>query len=204
MIETNNFGPPLSTDPWVGLQSNLGTGNVDRTIRSPLPAGTTFSNGMLDLVSSEPLLWNCPADAFLLAKIHHFKDRVILGSCYIVSLSPSFVSLDTKTILDKRDFKAGPYGSALSRAYCMSKLRSYPGMLWGDDGTLPPFIHFKSQPSSRKTGSNHLVTTPEPLAICSRYYADVYGEISSHFNFKRSHSELKMRSVSCPENFDPC
>jgi hypothetical protein len=171
LFETNNFDPPLSTDPWVDLQSNPGTGNVDGTVRSTLPAGTTFSNGMLDLVSSGPLSWSCPADAFLLAQIHYFKDRVILGSYYVVNLSPSFVSLDPKTILEKRDFKAGPYGSALGRAYCISTLRSYPGMLCGNDGTLPSFIHLQSRRSSWKSDfegvGNHVVAPSGPLAICS-------------------------------------
>jgi hypothetical protein len=166
LFETD-FDPPPSTDPWVDLKSNPGTGNVEGTVRSTLPAGITFSNGMLDLVSSEPLSWSCPVDAFLLAQIHHFKDRVILASYYIVSLLPSFVSLDTKTILEKRDLKASPSGSALSRAYCMSTLRFYPGMLCGDDGTLPPFIHLRSRPSLGKTDSIHLAVQPEPLAICS-------------------------------------
>jgi hypothetical protein len=167
LFERNTFDPSLYTDPWLDLQSFPGTGNVDGTVRSTLPAETTLSNGILDLVSSEPLSWNCPADAFLLAQIHHFKDRVILGSYYVVGLSPSFVSLDTKTILEKQDLKAGPYGSALSRAYCMSTLRSYPGMLCGNDGTLPPFIHLLSLPPFGKKDSNNLAARPEPLAICS-------------------------------------
>jgi hypothetical protein len=140
----NTFDPPPSTDLWVDLESNPATGNVDGPVRSTLPVESTFSDGMLDLVSSEQLSWSCPSDAFLLTQIHHFKDRLILGCYYVVSFSPSFVSLDTMTILEKRDLKASPYGSALGRVYCISTLRSYPGMLCGNDGTLPPFIHLRS------------------------------------------------------------
>ncbi|KAF4631392.1 hypothetical protein G7Y89_g6740 [Cudoniella acicularis] len=123
------------------LQSNPGSGNAE---------GIELPHEMLDIFSSEPLSWNYTSDAFLLPQIQHFKDRVVLGSYYVVNLSPSFVPLDMKTILKKRDLKAGPYGSALSRAYCMSKLRSYPEMLCPNDGTLPPFIHPQSRPSPRK------------------------------------------------------
>jgi hypothetical protein len=167
IFERNTFDPPPSADPGVDLQSNPRAGNVDRTVRSTLPVETPFSDGMLDLVSSESLSWSCPSDAFLLTQIHHFKDRAILGSYYVISLSPSFVSLDTKTILEKRDLKAGPYGCALGRAYFISTLRSYPRMLCGNDGTLPPFIHLRSRQSLGKTDSSHLLVRPEPLAICS-------------------------------------
>ena len=147
LFKRNTFNPPPSTDLWVDLQSDPETGNVDGTVRSTLPVETPFSDGMLDLVSSESLSWSCPSNAFLLIQIHHFKDRVILGSYYVISLSPSFVSLDTKAILEKRDLKAGPYGSALGRACCISTLRSYPRMLCGNDGTLPPFIQRFIYPS---------------------------------------------------------
>jgi hypothetical protein len=159
----NNFDHALSTNTWPDLQSSPETGNFN---------GTAFSDGMLDLISSDSLSWNLPSDAFFLPQSHHFKDRVILGSFYIVCLSPSFVPpLDTKTILEKRDLKAGPHGSALTRAYCMSTLRSYPGMLYHNDGTLPPFIHAQSPLSGWETDSecanSGTVVLPEPLAICS-------------------------------------
>ncbi|KAI9836376.1 MAG: hypothetical protein M1819_001405 [Sarea resinae] len=126
---------------------------------------------MLDLLSSDSLSWSCPSDNILLPQIYHFKDRVVRGSFYVIDRSPAFVPLDTKTILEKRDLKAGPHGSALARAYCMSTLRSYPDMMCRDDGTLPPFIHLLSRPSICKTDSKRVddyrAALPEPLAICS-------------------------------------
>ena len=162
LVAGNSFHSPLPTDTWADLQSNAGIGNVD---------GAAFSGGMLDLISSDPVSWTSPYDAFLPPQIYHFKDRVVLGCYYVVSISPSFVPLGTKTILEKRHLKAGPCGSTLSRAYCMSTLKSYPGMLHGNNGTLPSFIHVRSRPSLWKTNSqsvnNHVVALPEPLAICT-------------------------------------
>jgi hypothetical protein len=128
--DLNRLDQALFTDTWPDVQSNPGNGNID---------GTAFSDGMLDLIMSDSLSWNVPSDTFFLPQIYHFKDRVVQGSFYIVCLSPSFVPpLDTKSI-EKRDWKAGPHGSALARAYCMSTLRSYPEMFSRNDGTLPAF-----------------------------------------------------------------
>lgn len=159
LFEGNNFDHALSADTWPELQSNPGTDNVDET---------AFSDGMLALVSSDPLSWNSSSNPFLVPridKIDHFKDRVVLGSFQIIALSPSFDWLDTETLLAKRDLKAGPLNSTLSRAYCMSMLRSYPGMLCRNDGTLPPFIHIQSRPST--SVNSHTVALAEPLATCS-------------------------------------
>ena len=157
----NSFNRSLLTDTPAALQSNPKTRNVD---------GTEFSDEMLDLISSDPLSWNYLSDTFLLPQIHHFKDRLVLSS-YCFDISTSFVPLNTKSILEKRDLKAGPYGSTLSRAYCMSILKSYPGMLCHNDGTLPPFIHLQSRPSPWKMDpkciNSHTIPLPEPLAICS-------------------------------------
>ncbi|KAH6973854.1 hypothetical protein BKA56DRAFT_592637 [Ilyonectria sp. MPI-CAGE-AT-0026] len=159
LFEGNNFDHALSINTWPELPSNPGTDSVDET---------AFSDGMLALVSSDPLSWNSSSNTFLVPqvdKIDHFKDRVVLGSFQIIALSPSFDWLDTETVLAKRDLKAGPLGSTLSRAYCLSMLRSYPEMLCRNGGTLPPFIHIQSRPST--SGDNHTVALAEPLATCS-------------------------------------
>ncbi|TVY12948.1 hypothetical protein LARI1_G008601 [Lachnellula arida] len=89
----------LPTDTWVDVQSNAGIGNVD---------GAAFSGGLVDLISSDSLSWNSPCDAFLLTQVYHFKNRVVLDCYDVGSILPLLVPLDTKTILQKRDFKAGP------------------------------------------------------------------------------------------------
>jgi hypothetical protein len=153
----NSFDHAL--DMWPGLPSNLGINIVN---------GAIFSEGMLDLASPSSLSWNQPSDTCLSPQIEHFKDRIVLGNFWVISLSSSCVQLDTETIIEKRDSKAGPRGSALGRAYCMSILRSYPGMLCGDGGTLSSFIHPQSRPSaSLQTNAKGVETLPEPLAICS-------------------------------------
>jgi hypothetical protein len=144
--------PTVSTDTWVDWHSDPGTGHFDRT---------AFQDRMLDLFPSGSLSWS---DTLLLPQIHHFKDRVVLGTYYVFSFSPSFVPLDTKTILEKRDLTAGPYGSALSRAYCMSTSSSYPGMMCRDSRTLSPFIHLQSRPSPSRIDSGPQVTLPEPTS----------------------------------------
>jgi hypothetical protein len=50
----------------------------------------------------------------------------------------------------------------------MRVLRSYPGMLCGDGGTLPPFIHPQSRLSPLlQTNAKGVESLPEPLDICS-------------------------------------
>lgn len=112
VIEVNSVDITLPTDLWAELRSNPGTTNVDRT---------ALFDSARDLVS-----WNYPFETPFLVQIHNFQDRVILGTYYVIRLTPSFVPLNKETILQKRDLKAGPHGSALSRAYCMATLRSYP------------------------------------------------------------------------------
>jgi len=159
----NGFDYSLYTDRLFSLQWMSGNEYI---------GGTAFSEGVVGLMPSEPILWNSPSDAFFAPQILHLRDRVILGSYYVFSLSPSsLIPFDTKTVLEKRHVGAGPYGSALSRAYCISTLRSYPGMLCHKDGTLPPFIRIHSRKSpykaNFKSNKDHSVVLPEPLAICS-------------------------------------
>lgn len=124
----------------------------------------TFSNEVQDFDS---ITWNVPFDTYLLPQIYHFKDRVVLGNFYNIDVPIPGVDLDTKTILEKRDVRAGPQGSALGRAYCMSTLRSYPKMLCSDDGTLPPFIHAQARPRERSQVVNSKgLDLSEPLEIC--------------------------------------
>ncbi|TVY12950.1 hypothetical protein LARI1_G008600 [Lachnellula arida] len=60
----------------------------------------------------------------------------------------------------------------------MSTLKSYPGMLSGNNGTLPPFMHLQSRASLWKTNSRHVVALPEPLAICSNVYGRSPGNVA--------------------------
>lgn len=123
---------------------------------------------MLDFTSSSPLslLGLYPPQALPPPQIHHFKDRVTRGTYYVLTSTPLFIPLSTQTILAKRDLRSGPTGSGLARAYCMSALRSYPGMLGG--GRLPPFIHFQPQAREFLEYINSVVEElPEPLAVCS-------------------------------------
>ena len=133
--------------------------------------GLDLTDAGLGVISPSFLSWDHTIDAVCLPQIHHFKDRIVLGTYYTLSLTSSLISIDTRTILERRGSKAGPHGSAVSRAYCMSTLRSYPGMLCSNDGTLPPFIHAKSRTSPWKAAIHHSTnqeaTLPEPLAICS-------------------------------------
>jgi len=152
----------LSPDTWQDSRSNRETGNVN---------GSALSDDILGLIPSDSFSWNCLSDTFSLSQIHHFKDRLVLGNFYVGGLSPSIVPLDTKTILEKRDLRAGPYGSALGRAYCINSLKSYPEMMYRSDGTLPPLINPRgAQPAPRENSqslNNDTTVLPEPLAICS-------------------------------------
>ncbi|CZR61487.1 uncharacterized protein PAC_11383 [Phialocephala subalpina] len=150
----NGFDHNLSTNTWQDLYSNAETNNIE---------GPIFPNEILDLHSFS---WNYPSDTFL-PQIHHFKDRVVLGSFYVIDVQLPSVELDTKTILEKRDVRAGPHGSTLGRAYCMTALRSYPAMLCSDVGTLPPFVHARSRPRNKsRYVDDETVALPEPLEIC--------------------------------------
>ncbi|KAE9368834.1 hypothetical protein N431DRAFT_547717 [Stipitochalara longipes BDJ] len=157
---SNSFDYTSSPNIWLDIRSkNSGIGDVD---------GIDSSDGMLDFISPPSNLWNFPSNTPFRPQFSHFKDRVILGSFYVISLSPSFVYLDAKTIIERRDSKAGPHGSALGRIYCMSILRSFPGMFCGNNGALPSFIHLQSRPSpSLQTDPKYVEMLPEPLAICS-------------------------------------
>ncbi|KAF8861316.1 hypothetical protein BDZ45DRAFT_800042 [Acephala macrosclerotiorum] len=170
-IIENSFDYTISTSTWPDLLSPPGSSDID------VP---TFSNGILDLDS---LSWNYPPDIFLLPRVFHFKDRVVLGNFYDFNVPLPSVALDTKNILEKRDVRAGPHGSALGRAYCMTTLRSYPGKLCSDDETLPPFIHAQLRPRIRSQGVNDkAVALAEPLEICRSimrmYRAKTTGNLS--------------------------
>jgi hypothetical protein len=93
----NNFNHAL--DMWPDLPSNLGINNVN---------GAIFSEVTLDLASPPSLSWKQTSDTCLFPQIEHFRDRVVLGNFWIISLSPSCVQLDTETIIEKRRLKAGP------------------------------------------------------------------------------------------------
>jgi hypothetical protein len=126
IIGVNSADNTLPTESWAESVANSGTVNVD---------GIALFDSVLDLIS-----WNYPFETSFLPQIQQFKDRIVLGTYYVLSLTPSFVPLNKRTILQKRDLKAGPYGSALSRAYCMATLRSYPQLMCRNTGAPPPFI----------------------------------------------------------------
>ena len=124
-----------------------------------------FLDEMLDLVSSDSLAGNFGHNNFPGPQIEHFKDRVLFGSFYVVSHLDSYVPFDVSTIVQKQHPKAGPYGSAVARAYCITILRSYPGMMCASDEGLPPFIHSKMKTPGYL--NNGLAPLSDPLAICS-------------------------------------
>lgn len=103
--------------------------------------------------------------------ILHFKDRILLGSYYPMRFSSPLIWVDESTIRDKRDLTAGPHGSVISRAYCMSALKAYPSMLCCSGKMMPPFIHAFSQRfqgiTVHEISSGHAKVLPEPLSICS-------------------------------------
>jgi hypothetical protein len=150
-VDGANKTPP--TDFWGELRSNLGAANVD---------GTAFSDSARDIIS-----WNYPFETSPPAQIYHFKERIVLGTYYVIILTPSFIPLDKNTILQKRDLKAGPHGSALSRAYCIATLRSYPQLMCLNSGESLPFIHLNAHQSRREANQECAISLPEPLAICS-------------------------------------
>lgn len=173
-LAASSFDYASSPSIWPSFQTNPGADNVE---------GTAFSSGMLDHISPPSPSWNPSSDAFFVPQIHHFKDRVVLGSFFIISLSPSFVNLDTKTIIEKRDSRAGPHGSVLGRTYCISILRAYPEMMCCDNGPLPPFIHLQSRPPSLQLDSNSAERLPEPLAICSSIMRMYQARSPGNLNF---------------------
>jgi hypothetical protein len=155
----DSFYHNLSSNTWPSIQLDSGTSNVD---------GTISADGRLDLISPPSLLWSLPSEIFFQPQFNRFKDRVVLGSVHVISLLPSFVHLDTKTIIEKRGSNLGLHGSPLGRIYCMSILKSFPGMLCANNGALPPFIHPKARASVvGQTDLEDIEKLPEPLAICS-------------------------------------
>ncbi|PMD38538.1 hypothetical protein L207DRAFT_635865 [Hyaloscypha variabilis F] len=157
-LHVTAFYHNLSSNTWPSLQLDSETSHVD---------GTISADGRSDLISPS-FLWNFPSDTLFGAHFNHFKDRVVLGSFHVISLSPLFVHLDTKTIIEKRSSKSSLHGSALGRVYCMSILKSFPGMLCANNGALPPFIHPQSRASvCVQTNLEDTEKLPEPLSICS-------------------------------------
>jgi hypothetical protein len=158
LLACDSFDHNLSSNAWSSLHLDSETGHVD---------GTISADGRLDLMTPS-FLWSFPSDALFGPQFNHFKDRVVLGSFHVISLSPSFVHLDTKTIIEKRSSKSGLHSSIIGRIYCMSILKSFPGMLCAKNGALPPFINPKARASAAgQTDLEDIKKLPEPLAICS-------------------------------------
>lgn len=159
---SHDRGPLSPTNAGPELLSDSASNNLDETI---------FSDGFLDLLCPNSLVGDFQPDTFLVPPIQYFKDRVLLGSFYVVSHLDSYVPFDANIIIQKQNPKAGPHGSAVARAYCISTLKSYPGMMCASDRMLPPFIHSPCPPhhqlKSLGPHQNLTASLPESLAICS-------------------------------------